>query len=1122
MDNATKILMMVLVFFLLSAIAHAQDSCFNYKTIDDFQRSTAFKIAPYDPSACDRPFSADWYRFTSGAGGKIPTINPPPYSCGVKYPVWLNGEEPSAVGEIKSIQACVVVDENPCAKKINVKVKKCLQINEEYFVYYLKALPGCPMRYCAGTKKKCGPEESSATGFEPCSSSFPKIDKDPVVTVGVKDKRVSFSCKFNTVKESNARYEVTWFQGPVEKQIKGPEIFTNEQNEAFLQNTNKYGENETFCLGYNIYCKLRSYYVGNENLKSRERKSNEFFAGFQVNPKTLDLSEKDKPQKVSITSTVPIVCGDGTENCFVSIELGQDNEDSFLNICDLHFKPGQAGQTQEVEVVAKRDFVDDGNQRMFLKIFVPDQLDALDWNCHKKISDVEIKTSDVRTSRCHSSGDPHITTFDRFYHDHYYVGDYVLVESKSRKFRVHAQTFAWGSVAGNCGVAAQEGDDVIVIDMCRDNVPRARFASTVEPQHGTILTRDNNGKYFMIKFPSGAYVKFDTDGFFANIEIQVPSDDFQNTEGLCGTFDNNPNNDLKPKGGQEKATYQDFQNSWKLTSAESLFYFEGGPRKCTATRAKTYCICYEPLNGSQRKVECNFEGYVDRPKYESENKGWKTLEFFGAEHCGRRKRRSMDDNVVILPDDGNTGIYDYNPVQVSGRVPNFPTKSGITESIAKGVCKDKIRNSIIGRTCIDFIGPSFVTDSYEQQCVIDIQVTDNEVVSIESAVNNLMRACEELTLRNLSFWMTADGKVAGPPTKIAESLCPNECNGNGACHNGTCVCYAGFITGDCSMKEGQPPILFGTPVFCDIRSQDCIRTRLIGKDFIDSSSLSCKMTEVKVSEVPYKKTIKAFINKGQLLSFAEISCLLPTVPVNIEYSSNKPGKPVGGYAISVSNNNQNFSDNETLFLVYDSKCMECTNKDIKSCKWKDNSCKINEYCFVANETNPEQWCEVCNPVLSRNSFSKRIDNLAPSFKKDTPRLYALKGQQWRFVVPAFDPENYNMRYEFEGKNHGMKISSIGIITWSPDKIGNYSFVVKVTDLCGLSSSRHFEVEIVECFCEGKIGGGCIWQKKTGNMSSSECQCLSVCTGEGYAPKYNIWDYFLDIPKKIREVFRKPL
>ncbi|XP_065651893.1 von Willebrand factor D and EGF domain-containing protein isoform X3 [Hydra vulgaris] len=1086
----------------------SRDPCLGYREINDFQRSTAFTVDPNKPFVCNNAFIADWYRFTSGAGGKIPTTNPPPYSCGAKNPTWLNVTEPTALNETISGQACVVVDNNICAHKVDVKVKKCFQNNNEFFVYYLLPLPQCSMRYCAGTKRKCDMDENSPTGFSPCSSYFPKIEKDPVVTVGVDNKRIRFTCKFHTVQESNARYEVTWFQGPEEKHIKGPEVFTSNKNEAFLQNTNKYGENTTFCLGYNIYCKVSSYYIGHESNKSRERKSNEFFAGFQVTPKTLELSENGKPQKVFVTSTVPIVCEDGTENCNVLLELGQTKTDSFVDYCSLMFKPGPAGQKQEIEVVAKRDFVDDGNQKMFLQLFVPDHVDPVDWNCHKQITDVEIKTVDVKTARCTSTGDPHITTFDQFYYNHYYVGDYVLMHSTARNFRVHVRTFACGSVSCNCGVAAQEGDDVIVIDMCRDSAPRARFASTVEPQPGTSITRNNNGKSFILSFSSGAYVKFNAfhwygKFYYANIEVQVPSDDFNSTQGLCGTFDKNKNNDMTAKSGQIYAIKQGqianhmFTESWKLNvSAENLFYFKGGPRKCTATRAKSYCTCSESCSGAKRKINCDYEGYSDRPKYIHGVIGWKKLEFPGAEHCARRKRRSMDDNVIILPDDGTMGVYDYNPNQVFGNVTSFPTKSGITEEKARDECRKKIRNSIAGKACIDVIGPLFKTDDYEQQCVIDIQVTDNEKVGVESAINNLISACEELTLRNLSFWESGNGNITGPPVIIAQSVCPNECNGNGACKNGTCICNSGFITSDCSLKEGQSPLLFSIPNsgLCDIRDQDCIRTRVTGMDFVDSNSLSCKMTEMKISEHPPEKIGKVFINKGQLLSFAEISCHLPKVPVSIKYSSIQPGKFAGGYAISVSNDNQNFSDNEVFFLVYDSKCMECNTKDI-ICKWKNNSCKINDYCFAENDPNPKQWCEVCYPIMSRTSFSKRTNNIPPSIDKFTSKQYTFKGQEWSFKIPAFDPENQPLVYSFIGESYGMKVSSSGNLTWTPDKIGKYYFTIKVTDPCGLSDFANFEVEIMQCLCEGKNDGYCIWQGEPGNNTFSVCQCPHGCTGE---------------------------
>ena len=111
---------------------------------------------------------------------------------------------------------------------------------------------------------------------------------------------------------------------------------------------------------------------------------------FQITPKSIDLSERDAPKKIQVTSTVPIVCEDGTEDCRVLVELGQTNTDNFIDYCTLSFKPGPSGKTEELEVVAKRDFVDDGDQTMFLKLHIPDHIDPSDWNCYKNITSIKV------------------------------------------------------------------------------------------------------------------------------------------------------------------------------------------------------------------------------------------------------------------------------------------------------------------------------------------------------------------------------------------------------------------------------------------------------------------------------------------------------------------------------------------------------------------------------------------------------------------------------------------------------------------------------------------------------------------------------------------------------------
>ena len=76
-----------------------------------------------------------------------------------------------------------------------------------------------------------------------------------------------------------------------------------------------------------------------------------------------------------------------------------------------------------------------------------------------------------------------------------------------------------------------------------------------------------------MNFPSGAFVRIEAHRWgrrhYANIVVQLPSDDYGKTKGLCGTWDNNKSNDLKSKTGQIYGTRkgrigeEEFTESWK-------------------------------------------------------------------------------------------------------------------------------------------------------------------------------------------------------------------------------------------------------------------------------------------------------------------------------------------------------------------------------------------------------------------------------------------------------------------------------------------------------------------------------------------------------------------------------
>lgn len=66
---------------------------------------------------------------------------------------------------------------------------------------------------------------------------------------------------------------------------------------------------------------------------------------------------------------------------------------------------------------------------------------------------------------------------------------------------------------------------------------------------------------------------------------------------------------------------------------------------------------------------------------------------------------------------------------------------------------------------------------------------------------------------------------------------------------------------------GEIPVLRGVANdgLCDLRRQNCYRTRVIGKGFIDSADLKCKMTEAKVCSLGFNSRLTYYLFRLFLL-----------------------------------------------------------------------------------------------------------------------------------------------------------------------------------------------------------------------------------------------------------------
>nr|XP_006818639.1 PREDICTED: uromodulin-like [Saccoglossus kowalevskii] len=117
---------------------------------------------------CDYEMEEGWYRFTSEAGGEIPSSCIEVDMCGTVYPAWIH-DVISETSSISTVRVCINTgDPGCCGETINIRVKKC---PNDYSVYELKPLMNGCMGYCAGDRMPCPPGEQSPNGdFHPeCS-----------------------------------------------------------------------------------------------------------------------------------------------------------------------------------------------------------------------------------------------------------------------------------------------------------------------------------------------------------------------------------------------------------------------------------------------------------------------------------------------------------------------------------------------------------------------------------------------------------------------------------------------------------------------------------------------------------------------------------------------------------------------------------------------------------------------------------------------------------------------------------------------------------------------------------------------------------------------------------------
>lgn len=99
-------------------------------------------------------------------------------------------------------------------------------------------------------------------------------------------------------------------------------------------------------------------------------------------------------------------------------------------------------------------------------------------------------------------------------------------------------------------------------------------------------------------------------------------------------------------------------------------------------------------------------------------------------NCASRKKRAVS-NVIVVPDEGDDTIYEYDPPDREFVLPTWPTKSGKTFFEVEQFCNESIFNSTTGKVCSVTLRSDFDVAAFRNECISDIQVTSSIFFNFE-------------------------------------------------------------------------------------------------------------------------------------------------------------------------------------------------------------------------------------------------------------------------------------------------------------------------------------------------------------------------------------------------------
>ncbi|KAM4538056.1 von Willebrand factor D and EGF domain-containing protein [Fundulus diaphanus] len=859
-----------------------------YRSVD-FD-STEIQNKAIQDLICDHSLFPGWYRFRiNSKPAEMPTSCVEMNRCGTQAPIWLSLKDTSlpGPGRVRQLSACATWQffhgsaKDCCLFRIPVTVRNC----GDFLVYYLQPTQGC-MGYCAKVAPELGSRVCLTGEVEvdgQCKALVPPLPTRPVITAELVGHSVHLRCSFAPPPWSRTLgFQVVWARH-ISNKMKA-EI---RQESTLKPFSLVEMDGVHFRLGETFSCSVSAFKVNSNNTRSSAKESESFYAGLKFSPDSLRIAENNKEHEVTVHSTVPIPCfsSDPGHQCGVPLALSVHDPDSLrhevpnvvLSACQVEIKPQTCSNSTcgsaTFFLTAVTDFTRDGN-RLSLVSALPGPNAPRLWRSYTPTS-LEVMVQDIPSSICYSLTDPHIITFDRRRYENHHTGTFVLYRSLARRFEVQSRQWDCGSrhysVACNCGVAVQEGNDIAIFDMCNGQLQETRPQLIVKNlgDDGTRVRvlESHQGKKVTLILPSGAFVRADVSDWGMSLSVRAPSVDFSNTQGLCGTFDRNSNNDFHgSNGGVYGLDELDrFIEDWRIAPGESLFdstspvimQKAGRPfcqcrREYTPSQQYSRGMVYSSLAHSECTAYDNVDytsvfpsmdttvEYIKSPEREESILEMSALSNYPLEgrHLWLKRERNqhgddfeldgeLREDLLLSTDRAKRQApFDFQPIFAAQSLsqadleslayffpedhmaearPNVQPQWPTPTGLTSTKALEVCQRALVNSTVGSVCGGLLGRwlEEAVDLCMMDLQLKD-DLDWEEALLPFLENECERQLLENRTQ-RAMEVHTSGASGEVVMALrCPNLCNGNGECTEWGCQCYPTYSNHDCSLAISQP------------------------------------------------------------------------------------------------------------------------------------------------------------------------------------------------------------------------------------------------------------------------------------------------------------------------------